>query len=216
MRKLPVYIIVDSSFSMRGKPIQQINTGFGELINKLKRDPVLIETLYLGIIEFNTNAQQVLPLTPIWQVITPKMEAKGRSNMGAAFKLLNNCLKHEVEKSNMEKEIRGDYKTIIYLLTDGAPSDAWKNHLKELKKNHKPRIISFGTKQANLEVLKKISNEYDIIDLNPFESGLTSFFEMVSQSIPTYAASVNIESNPDGNINELPIISYSIHEELLF
>ena len=214
MRKLPVYIIVDTSFSMRRKPIEQINKGFKEMINKLKKDPMLIETLHLSIIEFNTGARQIIPLMPVWEVEIKTLEAKGRSDMGAAFQLLNERMQYEIIKGNVEKEIKGDYKPIVYLLTDGAPSDAWKNRLKELKKNFNPRIISFGTQNANLTVLSRISKEHDIIDLAPFETGITTFFEMVSQSIVS-----GMISRASGSITDevdLPLVSCDLNEEILF
>lgn len=218
MRKLPAYIIVDTSYSMRGESIKQINEGFQQLLQNVRKDPILLETLYLSIIEFNSAAKQILPLTSVLQIEIPELSAKGRSNMGAALKLLKERILEEVKIQDIQIGIKGDYKPIVYLLTDGGPSDSWKNNLRNLKKGCNPRIISFGAKHAHMDVLKAISEDDDVIDLELFDDGVTSFFEIISQSLPIYTKSIVVkQANKDEmRIKELPGLNNDYSYEKYF
>ena len=41
-RKLPVYLVVDCSHSMRGKPIEMVNRGIKQMIQELRSDPMAL------------------------------------------------------------------------------------------------------------------------------------------------------------------------------
>lgn len=211
LRKLPVYIIVDISFSMRGKPIEKINNGFHELIYTLRKDPMLVEVMYLCIITYNTLAQELLTTTPVYNSTVPEVSANGKSNMGAAFSLLHKCMQRDICKGNVEQERKGDYQPIVYLLTDGAPSDAWKNKLKVLKNEFNPRIISFGTADARMDILESISG-HDTVNLNHFEDDISKFNELVSQSIGYCSRSIQTGLE----LSALPLLKGVYDEEELF
>lgn len=63
MRRLPVYLLLDTSGSMYGEPIEAVKNGVQTLISTLRSDPYALETAYISIITFNSSAQQVTPLT---------------------------------------------------------------------------------------------------------------------------------------------------------
>lgn len=63
MRKLPIYLLLDTSGSMHGEPIEAVKNGVEMLVSTLRNDPYALETAYLSVITFNTNAQQLVPLT---------------------------------------------------------------------------------------------------------------------------------------------------------
>lgn len=95
VRRLPVYLVLDCSGSMRGEPIQAVNRGIQLLVKTLQNNPVALETVWVSIITFSTEAQQLVPLTEVSLLQVPKIQAGGRTAMGAALLLRflqNPCL----------------------------------------------------------------------------------------------------------------------------
>ena len=52
-RRLPVYLLLDTSGSMRGEPIEAVNRGLKVLVSSLRQDPNALETAFLSIITFD-------------------------------------------------------------------------------------------------------------------------------------------------------------------
>jgi uncharacterized protein YegL len=71
MRRLPVYILLDTSGSMRGEPIHSVNVGLQSMLSALRQDPYALESVHLSIITFDLEAKVYLPLTPLDQVQLP-------------------------------------------------------------------------------------------------------------------------------------------------
>ncbi len=63
MRRLPVYLLIDTSGSMYGEPIESVKNGLQSLMSSLRQDPYALETAFLSVIEFNSEATQIVPLT---------------------------------------------------------------------------------------------------------------------------------------------------------
>ena len=59
MRRLPVYLLLDTSGSMSGEPIEQVKNGLQMLVAGLRQDPYALETAYLAVITFDSAAQEV-------------------------------------------------------------------------------------------------------------------------------------------------------------
>lgn len=74
MRRLPVYLLLDTSGSMYGEPIEAVKNGVQVLVSTLRSDPYALETAYLSIITFNSTAQQVTPLTELANFQAPNLE----------------------------------------------------------------------------------------------------------------------------------------------
>jgi uncharacterized protein YegL len=68
MRRLPVYILLDTSGSMRGEPIHSVNVGLQSMLSALRQDPYALESVHLSIITFDLEAKVYLSLTPLDQV----------------------------------------------------------------------------------------------------------------------------------------------------
>ena len=82
MRRLPVYILLDTSGSMRGEPIHSVNVGLQSMLSALRQDPYALESVYLSVITFDIDAKVYLPLTPLDQVQIPDLDVP---NVGATF-----------------------------------------------------------------------------------------------------------------------------------
>jgi uncharacterized protein with von Willebrand factor type A (vWA) domain len=65
MRRLPVYLLLDTSGSMTGEPIEAVKNGVQVMISSLRQNPQAIETAFISIITFDSVAKQVVPLTDL-------------------------------------------------------------------------------------------------------------------------------------------------------
>jgi len=202
IRRLPIYIILDTSRSMRGEPILAVNSGLQLLKDTLLKDPYAVETAFVSVIEYNTEPRQIVPLTEVISFNPPALEARGWSAMGAALRLLDQRLDEEILTNSEEQ--KGDYKPQVFLMSDGRPSDAWKMAVKTLRKRHTNTlgtIIALGCgPKADLETLSQVA---DIVlstaELTP--GVIVSYFKWVSQAINVASKSA---SAAGGQINLPP------------
>lgn len=61
LRRLPVYLLLDTSGSMHGEPIEAVKNGVQTLLTTLKQDPYALETAYVSVITFDSSARQAVP-----------------------------------------------------------------------------------------------------------------------------------------------------------
>ena len=59
MRHLPVYILIDTSGSMKGEPIESVKVGLSDMIATLRQDPYALETVCISIITFDREVNQI-------------------------------------------------------------------------------------------------------------------------------------------------------------
>ena len=131
MRRLPVYLLLDTSGSMYGEPIEAVKNGVQTLISTLRSDPYALETAYISVLTFNTTAQQVTPLTELAQFQQPNLEASGCTALGGVLSLLAQKVDQEVTKTTAE--VKGDWRPLVFIMTDGAPTDDLNAGLTEFK-----------------------------------------------------------------------------------
>lgn len=203
MRRLPVYLLLDTSGSMYGEPIEAVKNGVQVLINTLRSDPYALETAYLSIITFSSKAQQITPLTELANFQTPEIEASGCTSLGDALSLLARRVDQEVTKTTLE--MKGDWKPLVFIMTDGVPTDDITQGLASLKKCKFGMVVACAAgKGADQNILKQITDS--VVSLDTADSAtIKSFFKWVSASIST--SSMKIEEggrDMSGTLNELP------------
>lgn len=199
IRRLPVYLLLDCSGSMSGEPIEAVKMGVKTLVSELKTDPTALETAYLSVITFNSTARQISPLTELMDFKEPELTAGGATALGGALTVLADCIRSEVRKSTPTQ--KGDWKPLVFLLTDGAPTDNLDDGIDALKQVSYGNIIACAAgASANTNTLKKITN--NVLMMNNLTAGdLAQFFAWVSGSIK--ASSKSIDAKP-GEAIQLP------------
>lgn len=182
-RRLPVYVLLDVSGSMQGDPIQAVNMGLQFLVEELLDDPKALEIAYVSLITFNREAKQLVPLTPVSDLKFPTLSASGSTCLGAALTLLSQCIEQEVRKPTAK--FKADYKPLVFLLTDGQPTDSWEGPAQDLRARRPAEIIACAAgADADEMMLRQITeNVVNISSLNP--SDLSDYFKFVSKSIKT-------------------------------
>ncbi len=132
MRRLPIYLLLDCSGSMMGEPIAAVQTGLQNLVATLRQDPYALETAYISVITFDSDARQTVPLTELSQFNPPQLSATGTTAMGAALTLLAERIEAEVTKTT--SDTKGDWKPVVFLMTDGSPTDNLTAGIEALKR----------------------------------------------------------------------------------
>jgi uncharacterized protein YegL len=200
-RRLPVYLVVDASFSMRGQTMEALRRGIDGLVADLRADPQAIETAWLGLITFATGADTVVPLTDILQFRTPALVASGRSDLGAGIHELIERLGADIRRNS--DQVKGDWRPIVFLMTDGGPSDAWITQAKALRAMQDRGevtvvAVGFGSK-VHKEVLVRLSPVVVISDSrepDAFGKFLAWVSTSVSASVRTGGSSLDSSALP--------------------
>lgn len=202
MRRLPVYLLLDTSGSMYGEPIEAVRNGVQVLVSTLRQDPYALETAYLSIITFNSTAQQVTPLTELSAFQQPNIDANGCTALGEALALLAQKVDTEVTKTTAE--VKGDWKPLVFIMTDGVPTDDIQKGLTEFRKRKFGMVVACAAGNgADTSVLKQITE--CVVSLDTADSGtIKSFFKWVSASVSAGSMKVEDCGKDVAGLSELP------------
>lgn len=202
MRRLPVYLVLDTSGSMSGEPIEAVKNGVQVLISTLRQDPYALETAYLSVITFNSSAQQIVPLTELSSFQMPDIQASATTALGDALSLLANKVDSEVTKTTPEQ--KGDWKPLVFLMTDGEPTDSWQKGLAEFQKRKFGMVVACAAGQnANTSILKQITEV--VVQLDTADSAtIKAFFKWVSASVSTGSQKIETGGKEMTGLSELP------------
>jgi len=195
-RRLPVFILLDTSGSMRGEPIHSVNAGMQAMLAALRQDPYALESVWLSIITFDVEAREIIPLTPIDQVRLPEIQApqSGATFLGAALELLISSVDRNVRKTTAEA--KGDWRPMLFVMTDGSPSDlhAFKEAAGEIRRRNFGNVIACAAgpkaRQENLRFLTDHVVTLDTMDTASF----SGFFKWVSASVASGSSSMGVTS----------------------
>ena len=202
MRKLPVYLLLDTSGSMSGEPIEAVKNGVQVMISSLRQNPQAIETAYISVITFDSVAKQVVPLTDLASFQMVDIKATGTTSLGAALSIVSTCIDNEVVKTTMEQ--RGDWKPLVFIMTDGIPTDSWQTGLNEFKKRKVAFTVACAAgHSADTSVLKQITDNVVSLDTADSQS-IGKFFTWVTASIGVTSTRVEDSGKEVVGLNELP------------
>lgn len=190
MRRLPIYFLVDVSESMVGEPIQQVQEGMRTIVQELRTDPYALETAFISVIAFAGKAKSISPLTELYKFYPPTFPIGGGTSLGAALNFLMDDMDKSLVKTTLEQ--KGDWKPIIFLFTDGTPTDnpsqAFARWNQKYRRSANIVAISIGD-NVNTQLLGQISD--NVLRLNNTdENSFKAFFKWVTASIKATSVSV--------------------------
>lgn len=196
MRRLPIYFLIDVSESMVGDPVQQVEEGLAQIIQALKTDPYAIETVWVSIIVFAGQARTLVPLQEIINFYPPRFPIGGGTSLSKGLGHLMYELRRNIVKTTYEQ--KGHWKPIVFLFTDGVPTDDTRQVIQEWKDNWQRTAnmvaVSFGT-ETDTQVLRELTDNV-LLFKNTDVAAYKQFFKWVTDSIKT--SSEKIDSNASG------------------
>lgn len=196
MRRLPIYFLIDTSESMVGEQIQMVEEGLASIIKELKTDPYALETVWISIIVFAGQAKTIVPLQELVTFYPPKFPIGSGTSLSKGLGHLMFELRRNIVKTTTEQ--KGDWKPIIFLFTDGVPTDDTQAAIAEWKQNWQRSAnlvtISFGS-EADANILGELTQNVLLFKNTTVES-YKEFFKWVTASIKT--SSISVENNSSG------------------
>ena len=201
-RRLPVYLLLDVSGSMTGEPITAVQNGVQTMVSALMAEPQALETAYLSVITFSNSAEQVVPLTELSQFTPPQLKAGGMTSLGEALKFVAECADREVIKNT--PEAKGDWRPLVFIMTDGGATDDVDKGLIEFRKKKWGVVVACGAGSgADTTELSKITEA--VVSLDTADStSITAFFKWVTASVSTSSKAAGDAKQEVSSLDQLP------------
>ncbi|MEH2385732.1 MAG: VWA domain-containing protein [Nostoc sp.] len=156
--RCPVILLLDTSASMSGQPIQELNRGLAAFKEDVLKDSQASLSVEVAMITFGSIAKLIQDFVTIDQFTPPILEVDGLTPMGAAIEYALDFL--ENRKQTYKDNGILYYRPWVFLITDGTPTDSWDSAAQRLREAEAQRRLSFfavGVKDADMNILKQIS-----------------------------------------------------------
>ena len=161
--RCPVILLLDTSGSMSGEPLRELQSGLNQFLKETSDDETASMSVELEIITFGGDVEITSPFASVSDVsdMPPSLAARGCTPLGEALKLADFELKAR-RRLYKQKGI-ASYKPWIVLMTDGCPNDGYESaavSMKRLGEEGKLQYIGIGIgEEADFDTLKKILPE---------------------------------------------------------
>ena len=155
--RCPCVLVLDTSGSMEGRPLAQLNAGYQTLLTELLEDALASKRVELAVVTFG-------PVKLVQDFETPDMiaasdlDVTGDTPMGEAIEFAIDLV-HQRKDVYRQAGI-AYYRPWIFVITDGAPTDSWKAAARAVKEGEASNAFSLfavGVEGADMETLKQIA-----------------------------------------------------------
>jgi uncharacterized protein YegL len=155
--RCPVILLLDTSGSMSGQPIEELNRGLAAFKQDVLKDSQASLCVEVAIVAFGP-VRLVQDFVTIDNFTPAKLEANGVTPMGEAIEFALNLL--EKRKQTYKDNGVLYYRPWVFLITDGAPTDHWQSAAQRVREAEAQRRLLFfgvGVQGANMNLLKQIT-----------------------------------------------------------
>ena len=187
MQHMPVAIVCDTSGSMSGTPIQNVNLSVNRFTEDVCKDPKAAGLVDVAVISFNHEPTVVQGFRPITELQPVQFSAGGGTNISAALEMAINKIRercHLYEENGIE--IKMPY---IILITDGYGGDVTEisRIIKQRTADKKMQLWVLAVKGYDKETIAKLTDGKRVFELvNEDGYDLTDIFDLMAITFKTF------------------------------
>jgi len=198
---LACVLLLDTSGSMVGQPIENLNSALQAFKEKVAMDELASRRVDIAIVEFNNDARVLQDFTPVAQMEPVTLRANGMTYMGAGINMAIDMVK---ERNQFYNSVGTPvFRPWIFMITDGSPTDdiekaAQRVREEESKGTHgKLKFFALGVGEYDRGTLFKLTNR--VMELT--DTDFNGIFNWMSESMVAISVS---RVGEDVRLGDLP------------
>ncbi len=200
-RHIAAALLVDTSGSMTGKPIEELNQGLVEFGNALEEDSLALGRADICIIAFDSNVRTEMSFRSATEYKAPKLRANGLTSMNGAIEAALDAL--ESRKAEYRSLGVSYYRPWLFVLTDGAPTDngkeaSAKERLQKAITNNKVVYMPMGIGES--ADIKKLQSYYP--PETPAKTVLKASADNFKEAFVWLSNSIGVISQSDPSVTD--------------
>jgi uncharacterized protein YegL len=196
-------LVLDTSGSMSGQPIRELNRGLQEFYAAIEEDLIAANRLEVSIITFGSNIKTIQEPALIDNFDMPTLNIGGTTRLVDAVR---QAMRKTEERKQWYKETgQPYYRPIMVMITDGEPDrdqdvSGLSKEIQEAVDSKKFTFWGLGVKGFNHQILNQICpNNAPALPLSGYK--FSEFFKWLSNSIGI------ITQSKEGESIDLPPVS---------
>lgn len=193
--RVPCVLVLDTSGSMHGPRIDELNAGLALCKSELSADPIAAKRVELAVVTFGGHVTVASDFSTVSQFQPEQFIADGDTPLGAA---VGRAIDLVTERKRIYKDNGvAYYRPWIFVITDGAPTDRWEDAATRVQDGERQNSFVFysvGVQEADLSVLKKLSKRTEPLKLKGL--AFRDLFQWLSASLSSVSKSKPSESVP--------------------